>query len=1076
MGPPSTVRSSTQYNGSALPSRSVTRSASQTFDPHDSYGRRQASSSRQSTSDARAGQISSNDENAGYEQDRHSPVDLESAASPVRRDSPEGDHDTTIATPKRTPRLSLAERTMETLSQLPSSPAVGRRTSNFFDGESNGRTPSRGARSRSRAGSASSRPGSSYRAESSNSLFGRPPSRPGSSSGQPDNLVTSFRASTSSFKPPLPTVKGTPSKRTSIGGVFESPRTPGTGQTGARYGQFGLRKMPSQSTLPTATDSRLAAPSPSTEHTTTKYGSKTVSGRPLKQRASAIGLFKKPALPSSSGTTVASSKADADTVGASTRSSVASTEDHNLSSVSPSSTAPTVESVEDAAINNSKKSSAALRDQIAKAKAARRAASRQVSSTSQPPLKSPLVPTDTSFDFGLSDDPFGLNKLEDAGRKVMQNRISTARTTGRLNIAAMSLKQIPDEVLKMYDLDNVNGQSASWAECVDLTRFVAADNELETLEEALFPDVDPSSFVDDDDYQGHQFGGLEALDLHGNMLIGLPMGLRRLQVLTTLNLSQNKLTNGCLEIISQIVPLRDLKLGNNLLYGQLDDTVTALENLESLDLHGNNITALPKNMDRLRRLRILNVNENDLTRLPFDVLSELPLSTLSARRNKLSGTLVDPEVEIMRSLQILDVAMNQLTALTASQIIELPVLHQLTISMNRIQSLPDIGSWKSLLTIHADENLITEFPQGFLKLGNLRHVDFTSNDIRVVPAEISQMSKLDMLRIAGNPLREKKFASFSTEELKTVLAARLAPQEEELPNSVDDLGGLTDYMDGGASQATQAEPAAQRQDRADSDSEDFATPPTSAHNSPLRQRSNTATAMSWPVKQGGVLDRSATQSSSLHPVVCSKLAAQETIRDIRLHNNTFTSIPSSLSFFADTLTSLSISHNELVGEGYIGPDVLDLTALTELNMSSNRITSVTPLTTLLRAPNLAKLDLSRNRITTLPVMREFFPSLTILLINDNHLEDLSDASIKGLKIVDARNNDIAHLNPRIGLLGGSGGLERLEVTGNRFRVPRWNILDLGTEATLRWLRGRVPVAEIAEWKTKAGESREDFEL
>ncbi|KXJ97074.1 hypothetical protein Micbo1qcDRAFT_229825 [Microdochium bolleyi] len=786
------------------------------------------------------------------------------------------------------------------------------------------------------------------------------------------------------------------------------------------------------------------------------------------------GLFKKPALPTANGRTATASGGDQDAQGLSTRSSVASTDDHNMSSISPSSTAPTVDSTEDVPIHNFKKSSAALRDQIAKAKAARRAVDREVSSTSQPPLKSPLVPTDTTFDFGLSDDPFGLKKLEDAGGKVMMSRISAARTTGRLNIAAMSLKQIPDEVLKMYDLEAVNGHGGSWAECVDLTRFVAADNELETLDDALFPDADPSDGADDDDYQGHQFGGLEALDLHGNMLISLPLGLRRLQVLTTLNLSQNKLTNNCFEVISQIKPLRDLKLGNNLLYGRLDDSLTDLENLESLDLHGNNISALPQHMERLSSLRILNINENDLTQLPFEELSKLSLTELSARKNKLTGTLIGAGVQRMQHLQTLDVGINQLTALTASSSLELPALHQLTVSMNRIQSLPDIGSWTSLLTIHGDENSIAEFPEGFSLLKNLRHVDFTSNDIRVVPAEISRMRSLGMLRMSGNPLRDKKFTSFSTEELKAALAARIEPPEEQPTEDTGYMGNIPEEDVRGNSHVP-SETKVRDQDRADSDSEDFATPPTSAHNSPVRQRSNTASAVTWPIKQGGILDRSATQSSSLHPVVCSKLAAQQTVREVRLHNNTFTSIPSSLSFFADTLTSLSISHNELVGESYIGVDILDLTALKELNMSHNRMTSLLPLTTQLRAPNLAKLDASCNRITTLPVLRDFFPSLTVLLINDNHLEDLSDSWIQGLKIVDARNNDIAHLNPRIGLLGGSGGLERLEVTGNRFRVPRWNILDLGTAATLRWLRGRMPVAEMAEWKLKAGEAGEDFE-
>ena len=75
-----------------------------------------------------------------------------------------------------------------------------------------------------------------------------------------------------------------------------------------------------------------------------------------------------------------------------------------------------------------------------------------------------------------------------------------------------------------------------------------------------------------------------------------------------------------------------------------------------------------------------------------------------------------------------------------------------------------------------------------------------------------------------------------------------------------------------------------------------------------------------------------------------------------------------------------------------------------------------------------------------------------------------------MRIVDASNNDITRLQPHLGLLaaGVSGGgadgtgvgvLERLDVIGNRFRVPRFNVLERGTEATLRWLRSRVPVAE-----------------
>ncbi|KAK7942610.1 Leucine-rich repeat-containing protein 40 [Apiospora aurea] len=932
----------------------------------------------------------------------------------------------TLKTPSKNSRPSLSERTIETLSQLPSSPVIKRNGSSFYD----------------------------------NDGFYRPASRAGSG-GVP------ARASTTTYRPPLASVPGTPSRRTS-----SIPKTPS-----AMPSPVPSKHKPRASLGP-----RTPSPEKNLGVSISKYGSKTVAPRPLKQRASVNGLFKKPSISSLGKPEVVSELHPRPTrkiSQVSERSSTTSAEDHHPSNASTASTALTSDSVEEATSVAAQKSSAALREQIAKAKAAKRAAAKQASAAALPPTEeAPLVPTDTSFDFGLADDPFNQNQFETSNRKVMQTRINGARTTGKLNISAMGLKEIPEDVLKMYDLESISKHGGSWAESVDLTRFVAADNELEIIDDSIFPDTDPADFADEEDGNGHQFGGLESLDLHGNTMISVPLGLRRLQFLTSLNLSSNKLANNCLEVISQVTCLRDLKLGNNLLYGAMDPCFSKLENLEILDLHGNEITALPEGVENLTRLRILNLNENAIDSLPFKAFAKLPLIELLARKNRLSGTLIHPEVESLPQLQILDVSVNQLTLLASVDTpgaLAMPSLHQLTLSCNRLRALPDVGSWKRLLTLNADENSIAAIPDGFTKLENLKHVDFTSNDIRVIPPEIARMDSLGMLRLSGNPLRDKKFTSLTTEELKSNLFGRLEPL-------ADEMGGIQNFSNGiDASSRPRKASNAVRQgasphnDDYESRSEhedNFATPPTSAPHSPARSRSHTLSGQTWPVKTGGILDRSNTQSSSLHPVVCSKMAVEQTIRDIRLSNNTFTTLPNSLSFFADTLSSLTIAHNQLVGESYLSEE-LDLTALKELNLSHNHITSLGPLTAHLRAPNLQKIDISCNRLVSLPRLREFFPSLTVLLVSNNHLEDLDPESIKGLKIVDANNNDISHLNPRLGLLGGAGNLERLEVNGNRFRVPRWNVLERGTEATLRWLRGRVPVAEMGEWKSKGGNNAEN---
>lgn len=174
-------------------------------------------------------------------------------------------------------------------------------------------------------------------------------------------------------------------------------------------------------------------------------------------------------------------------------------------------------------------SSATLREQIAKAKAAKKTSANATQALAQ-------LDGSNEFEFDLAVDPFNSKPKDNKG--LLRKRIDAARSDGRLNIAAMGLKSIPDEVLTMYDAAEMAESKISWSESVDLVRFIAADNEIDTITDDIFPDIDPAvvAMSDDVDAKGLQFGGLELLDLHGNTLQSMPVGLRRLERLTTLNL------------------------------------------------------------------------------------------------------------------------------------------------------------------------------------------------------------------------------------------------------------------------------------------------------------------------------------------------------------------------------------------------------------------------------------------------------------------------------------------------------------------------------------------------------------
>jgi hypothetical protein len=170
-------------------------------------------------------------------------------------------------------------------------------------------------------------------------------------------------------------------------------------------------------------------------------------------------------------------------------------------------------------------SSAALRDQIAKAKASKR--------TPAVPKGQQSGSQGDDFEFDPFADPFNTKPKGSSG--LLRKRIEAARGDGRLNIAGMGLKNIPDEVLGMYD--QREDSSLNWSQMTDLVRFVAADNDIDTISDDIFPDVATEIAMDDqNEVKGLQFRGVEMLDLHGNNLQAVPAGLRWLERLTNLNL------------------------------------------------------------------------------------------------------------------------------------------------------------------------------------------------------------------------------------------------------------------------------------------------------------------------------------------------------------------------------------------------------------------------------------------------------------------------------------------------------------------------------------------------------------
>ncbi|OJJ55762.1 hypothetical protein ASPSYDRAFT_158059 [Aspergillus sydowii CBS 593.65] len=863
-------------------------------------------------------------------------------------------------------RPSLSERTIETLSQIPPSPASSRRPSNIFNPISPMRSPSRPPSSMTSYSRSPSRSSNSRQLSGNDFL-----------SGPPSNLRLPSRS-----RPPLPTT-GSTSDHKLVATVDTLPKTTKPVARRSVFGGAGLahaapepRIALSKGPKPAEADVELAPSALQVKKT-----------RKIQSKSSYSGLNSMASISSAANSTLPDASSELQ---------------------------PERES------KKTSKSSSALRESIAKAKAARKA------TVQKGPQKSDL---DMWAEIDIQD-PFNQNS-RDKNNGLLRKRLDAGRTSGHLNIAAMSLTTFPDEVLRMYDFDP--NATSDWYESVDLVKFIAADNEFTELPDVAFPDIDSDHMDLDAEEKGNQFGGLESLDLHGNLLQSLPIGFRRLQRLHTLNLSNNKLSMNNIHVVLELAGLRDLRLAKNSLEGSFLHGIGRLGNLEVLDLHENSLTDLPDTLADLSCLRVLNVGHNRLLSLPFESICALPLKEIIAPKNKLQGALIPASVHKLDALQNLDVVGNALTKLSENENLTLPGLQTLAISMNRIQNLPDVSSWQALLTLSAEDNKISELPQGFTDLKNVKNVDFTGNDLSKLDERIGMMENLFTFRISNNPLRERKFLSMTVEDMKRDLRSRCEPE----PHETDDEEGSV------ATQFTLA-------------------PETPAQTS------------GWQVKPGGVLDRSYTEMQELEIQKLENINSSD-VRYLYLQHNILRSFPvQALGMLASHLTDLDLSHNPLDGLSLFASP-LELPSLQTLNISSTGLTSLEPLMASLKAPSLTFLDASSNSLSgSLPYIRQVYPKLTTFLAAENQFDSLDFESAQGLQVLDVGNNNIGSLPPKLGLLraegnsanwGGGLALRRFEVAGNSFRVPRWQIVAKGTDAVLEWLKDRMPEEELYEYES-----------
>lgn len=156
---------------------------------------------------------------------------------------------------------------------------------------------------------------------------------------------------------------------------------------------------------------------------------------------------------------------------------------------------------------------------------------------------------------------------------------------------------------------------------------------------------------------------------------------------------------------------------------------TLVDTLEVLDLTNNNLSSLPDDFDRFKKLKRIFLSNNQFDHVP-KVLAKLPILSMIAMRNNKIKIFEENALPLSTRWLIL----------TDNELISLP------------QSLGDL---KLLQKCMLSGNKLSSLPESISKCQNLELLRIAANNLRLFPKSLLSLPKLSWLAYGGNPFCKK---------------------------------------------------------------------------------------------------------------------------------------------------------------------------------------------------------------------------------------------------------------------------------------------------------------------------------
>jgi Leucine-rich repeat (LRR) protein len=196
---------------------------------------------------------------------------------------------------------------------------------------------------------------------------------------------------------------------------------------------------------------------------------------------------------------------------------------------------------------------------------------------------------------------------------------------------------------------------------------------------------------------------------------------------------------------------------NNEDHKAIPNRVFKMENLQVLDASNNQLSLVSEDIQKLHYLSNLNLSKNALTTLPNSIINLPFIEYIDISENQLKE--VPRELYGMKFLKTVDLSFNSIQKIDR---FESRYLQDLNLSNNQLK---DISSFRKNVEIYSLNLSGNQFTKAPTELPNsLRKLDLSNNKLTSLPMDLTPYADLEVLILTGND-----FSIVEQERIRAIL-------------------------------------------------------------------------------------------------------------------------------------------------------------------------------------------------------------------------------------------------------------------------------------------------------------------